>query len=234
MSLTVTNLRARHGRIEVCHDLSFAVETGEFLTVLGLNGAGKSSLLGAVAGWVAADGAISVDGRRIDGLPARRRARSGVAFVPEGRRNLFPPLTVDDNLRLGLRLLPERERPEMRARIHDLFPILRAREREVSGMLSGGEQQMLALAVAIARRPAVLLLDEPSQGLAPVVLDEIAAAIGRLRALGLTLVLAEQNHAFASRLADRFIALQGGEIVDAGDRVALASRERAAASMVGL
>lgn len=232
MTLSVQGLSARYARIEVCHDIGFGVGQGEFLAVLGTNGAGKSSLLGAIAGWVTAKGSILVNGRRIDHLPARLRARNGIAFVPEARRNLFAPLSVEENLQLGLRLTPDKERAAMRRRIYQLFPILEKRGGQFAGMLSGGEQQMLALAVAIARQPAVLLLDEPSQGLAPVVLDEIVHAVQGLRTLGLTLLLAEQNHQFASRLADRFIALQGGEIVDAGDKAALASRERVAAAIM--
>lgn len=232
MTLSISNLSARYSRIEVCHDVSFEVGEGEFLAILGTNGAGKSSLLGAIAGWVSAKGNIRVRNRRVDHLPARLRARNGIAFVPEARRNLFAPLTVDENLQLGLRLIPDSGRAAMRAQIYQLFPILEKRGEQLAGMLSGGEQQMLALAVAIARQPAVLLLDEPSQGLAPIVLDEIAHAIEGLRALGLTLLLAEQNHRFASRLADRFIALQSGEIVDAGDKAALTNRDRVATAIM--
>jgi branched-chain amino acid transport system ATP-binding protein len=183
MTLSVQGLSAHYARIEVCHDIGFEVGEGEFLAILGTNGAGKSSLLGAVAGWVSARGNISVSGRRIDHLPARLRARNGIAFVPEARRNLFAPLTVEENLQLGLRLIPAGERALMRARIYQLFPILERRGHQLAGMLSGGEQQMLALAVAIARRPTVLLLDEPSQGLAPIVLDEICAGGQRLARL---------------------------------------------------
>ena len=232
MTLEVSGLTARYSRIQVCHDISFEVRKGEFLAIIGTNGAGKSSLLGAIAGWVASRGSILLNGKRIDHLSSRLRARNGIAFVPEARRNLFAPLTVEENLQLGLRLTPEAERGRMRARIHQLFPILERRGAQLSGMLSGGEQQMLALAVAIARQPSVLLLDEPSQGLAPIVLEEIAEAIKGLRSLGLTLLLAEQNHQFANLLADRFIALQGGEIVDAGDKAALGNRERVAAAIM--
>ena len=232
MTFEVSKLSARYSRIEVCHDISFEVGNGEFLAILGANGAGKSSLLGAVAGTVSAKGNILLAGRRIDQLSSHQRARAGIAFVPEGRRNLFGPLTVNENLQLGLRLSPASRRGSIRDRIIELFPILGRRGKQLSGMLSGGEQQMLAMAVAVAREPSLLLLDEPSQGLAPIVLEEIALAIKRLRAFGLTLLLAEQNHQFASGLADRFIALQGGEIVDAGDKAALESRERVAAAIM--
>ena len=128
MTISVSNLSARYSRIEVCHDISFEVGEGEFLAILGMNGAGKSSLLGAIAGWVSAKGNIRVRNRRIDHLPARQRARNGIAFVPEARRNLFTPLTVEENLQLGLRLIPDNERAAMRARIYQLFPIFSRNE----------------------------------------------------------------------------------------------------------
>jgi ABC-type branched-subunit amino acid transport system ATPase component len=213
MSLRLSGLDVRHGRIQVCFAIDLNIECGEFVTILGPNGAGKSSLLGAIAGLVESSGSICVDNERLDRLPARVRATRRLAYVPEGRRNLFPALTVEENLRLALRLLERGRRNEMREEIFALFPILRTRLNQLSGTLSGGEQQMLALAAAIARRPAVLLLDEPSQGLAPAVLDEIAAAINRLRSSGLTLVLAEQNDEFAARLTDRFVPIEAGRIV---------------------
>src|SRR5258707_3036127 len=232
MTFEVSKLSARYSRIEVCHDISFEVGNGEFLAILGANGAGKSSLLGAIAGTVSAQGSIVLAGRRIDPLSSHQRARAGIAFVPEGRRNLFARLTVNENLQLELRLSPESRRPSIRERIIELFPILGRRGKQLSGMLSGGEQQKLAIAVAVAREPSLLLLDEPSQRPAPIVLEEIALAIKRLRAAGLTLLLAEQNHQFPSGLADRFIALQRGEIVDPGDKSALQHRQRVPAAMM--
>ncbi len=233
MGLQVRSLSARYGRIEVCRDITFTAAVGEFLIVLGANGAGKSSLLGTIAGSVAGDGEILVGGRPVQHRPARRRARLGLALVPEGRRNLFAPLTVDENLQLGLRLLPSNEQAAMRTSLLTMFPILGSRPRQPAGLLSGGEQQMLAIAVALARRPAVLLLDEPSQGLAPMVLDHLVEMIGGLRKLGLTVVLAEQNHLFAARLADRYLVLQGGEIVGGGSGAELYDREKAAAALMG-
>ena len=233
MGLQVRSLSARYGRIEVCRDITFTAAVGEFLIVLGANGAGKSSLLGTIAGSVAGDGEILVGGRPVQHRPARRRARLGLALVPEGRRNLFAPLTVDENLQLGLRLLPSNEQAAMRTSLLTMFPILGSRPRQPAGLLSGGEQQMLAIAVALARRPAVLLLDEPSQGLAPMVLDHLVELIGGLRKLGLTVVLAEQNHLFAARLADRYLVLQGGEIVGGGSGAELYDREKAAAALMG-
>ena len=233
MGLQVTSLRARHGRIEVCREITFSAGDGEFLIVLGPNGAGKSSLLGALAGSVDSDGEVLLNGRALQQLPARRRARLGLALVPEGRRNLFSPLTVEENMQLGLRLLPPAEHDAMRSSLQAMFPILASRASQPAGLLSGGEQQMLAIAVALARRPSVLLLDEPSQGLAPVILEHLVELIGGLRLLGLTVVLAEQNHRFAARLADRYVVLQGGEIVGGGTGDELNDRERAAAALMG-
>jgi branched-chain amino acid transport system ATP-binding protein len=232
MALHIEQLRARYGRIEVCRDISFTASDGEFLVLLGPNGAGKSSLLGALAGTVASAGEIRLGEERLQSLPARQRARRGLAFVPEGRRNLIPPLTVDENLRLGLRLLPAPERPAMQASLHAMFPILSERAHQPAGLLSGGEQQMLAIAVAIARRPTVLLLDEPSQGLAPVILDRLVEAISGLRAIGLTVLLAEQNYRFAARLADRYLVLQGGDLVGGGTAAELGHHERAADALL--
>jgi branched-chain amino acid transport system ATP-binding protein len=233
MTLHVSNLSARYGRLQVCHDVSFTAASGEFLVVLGPNGAGKSSLLGAIAGTVESSGGVLVGEQAIDRRPAHRRAFDGVALVPEGRRNLFMPLTMEENLRLGLRLLPRAERARMRDDLCAMFPILSSRSNQLAGLLSGGEQQMLAIAVALARRPTVLLLDEPTQGLAPVIVQELIHAIRGLRRMGLTMVLAEQNHRFAAALADRFLVLRSGEIVDEDDGSQLADAGRIAAAMLG-
>jgi branched-chain amino acid transport system ATP-binding protein len=233
MPLHVDGFSARYGRIEVCRDISFTAADGEFLVMLGPNGAGKSSLLGALAGTVAGSGEIRIGGEPLQRKLARQRARMGLAFVPEGRRNLFAPLTVNENLQLGLRLLPATKRSAMRDSLSAMFPILSERARQPAGLLSGGEQQMLAIAVAIARRPSVLLLDEPSQGLAPVILDRLVAAISGLRAIGLTVLLAEQNYRFAARLADRYLVLRGGELVGGGAGAELADHERAVDALLG-
>jgi branched-chain amino acid transport system ATP-binding protein len=215
--LRLSGLHAGYGRIEVCRDIELLVTNGEFLAVLGANGAGKTTLLGAIAGSVTSRGAIELDGKPLAGMNARARARNGLSLVPEGRRNLFSPLTVMENLQLGLRLLPAGERSRVLEELLAMFPILATRRTQPAGLLSGGEQQMLALAVALARRPSVLLLDEPSQGLAPVVLQSLVEQIGGLRKMGLTVLLAEQNHRFAAQLCDRYLMLSHGEIVGGGD-----------------
>jgi branched-chain amino acid transport system ATP-binding protein len=217
MTLRISNLHAGYGRIEVCRELALEVADGEFLAVLGANGAGKSTLLGAIAGSVTSRGAVDLNGRTLTGMNARKRARGGIALVPEGRRNLFFSLTVAENMQLGLRLLPAAARSRMEEELFSMFPILSTRRTQAAGLLSGGEQQMLALAVALARKPSVLLLDEPSQGLAPLVLQNLVQQIGSLRRLGLTILLAEQNYRFAAQLCDRYVVLLSGEISAAGD-----------------
>lgn len=232
MTLRIASLHAGYGRIEVCRDIALTLADGEFLAVLGPNGAGKSTLLGAIAGSVAGRGQIELNGVALGAMTARGRARNGLALVPEGRRNLFSPLTVQENLQLGLRLLPAAERARMLQELMEMFPILGSRGTQPAGLLSGGEQQMLALAVALARRPSVLLLDEPSQGLAPVVLQNLATQIGTLRGLGVSVLLAEQNHRFAAQLCDRYVVLTSGELSAAGSREDLQDTDRVAAALM--
>ena len=231
--LSVTGLSARYGRIAVCRGIDLAVDAGELLLLLGPNGAGKSSVLGALAGSVASSGEVIVGDCTLNGRPAPQRARLGLSLVPEGRRNVFGPMSVLENLQLGLRLLPADRRGDMLSWLYGLFPVLQERQQQQASLLSGGEQQMLAIAMAVARRPAVLLLDEPSQGLAPVVLDQLVTAIGGLRKLGLVILLAEQNVSFAARLADRFMVLQSGEVKARGSQAELADHKALAAAMMG-
>ncbi|MDQ2736512.1 MAG: ABC transporter ATP-binding protein [Pseudomonadota bacterium] len=232
MTLRITDLHAGYGRIEVCRRIDLQVAVGEFLVVLGANGAGKSTLLGAIAGSIASRGAIELDGKSLGRLNARDRARSGLAFVPEGRRNLFSPLTVQENMLLGLRLLPAADRNRRQDELYAMFPILLSRRAQLAGLLSGGEQQMLALAVALARKPSLLLLDEPSQGLAPLVLQTLVEHIGALRQMGVAVLLAEQNHRFAAQLGDRYVVLSSGEIAGGGDARELQDAEHVAAALI--
>jgi branched-chain amino acid transport system ATP-binding protein len=232
VTLRLSKLHAGYGRIEVCREIELVVADGEFLAVLGANGAGKSTLLGAIAGSVVGRGSIELDGQPLGGLNARERARRGLALVPEGRRNLFSPLSVIENLQLGLRLLPAAQRARTMEELFAMFPILASRRAQPAGLLSGGEQQMLALAVALARRPSLLLLDEPSQGLAPLVLQNLVEQIGGLRTLGVAVLLAEQNHRFAAQLCDRYLVLSSGEIVGGGDGNELQDAEHVAHALM--
>lgn len=209
------NISARYGRIEVCSSINLTVASGELVAILGPNGAGKSSFLGALSGLVQGGGSIEIDGLDLAGQPSHVRAQRGLAFVPEIRGNICPKLSVEENLGLGLRMV-RADKAAALDHVFSLFPILRDRLQAPAGMLSGGEQQMLAIGMAIARRPRVLLLDEPTQGLAPSVHEILRGTIARLRSDGLAMIVAEQNLGFAASVADRFIMLVAGKIAMAG------------------
>jgi branched-chain amino acid transport system permease protein len=226
--LDCVDLTARYGPITVCHGVSFSAGRGERLLLLGPNGAGKSSLLGAIAGSVASSGRVVVAGKIIR-RGADQRARDGVAYVPEIRGNMFPTMSIKENLRSGLRLLPVAEQEQAYRHVVEMFPILAERATTQARMLSGGEQQMLAIAMAAARKPAVLLLDEPSQGLAPSVYGVLCKAFDRLSKDGIALVIAEQNIRFAASVASRCIVLKGGRLVAQAGPELLADPERIAA-----
>lgn len=230
--LQVENLCASYGRIQVIRNVSLMVGKAEVLILLGPNGAGKSSTLGAMAGLVASTGAVEVEGQALGSLPAHRRARMGVSLVPEGRKNLFGALSVGQNLAMGLRLLVPNGREKKLQQLQQMFPIIKARWSEPASMLSGGEQQLVAIAVAVAKNPAVLLLDEPSQGLSPVALDGLVEAIARLRDGGMSVVLAEQNVKFAERIGDRYAAIGNGALSATGAVADLAQQHVMAALML--
>jgi branched-chain amino acid transport system permease protein len=232
-ALVCTDLRARYGPITVCQDVTLSVRRGERVLLLGPNGAGKSSLLGAIAGVVSSSGHIAVSGKAVERHAAHQRTQDGVAFVPEIRGNLFPTLSVEENMRCGLRLMPASEQAAAYERMVTLFPILRERAPTQARMLSGGEQQMLAIAMAAARRPAVLLLDEPSQGLAPSIYGVLRNAFEQLTRDGIALLIAEQNIAFAASVASRCLVLKGGRLIAAEGPELLASPERIAALFMG-
>lgn len=223
--LVCENISARYGSLTVCSGVSFSVAPGELLALIGPNGAGKTSLVGALNGTVSGDGQVTLDGRRIDSLASWRRVGTGLTTVPDGR-GLFPSLTVADNLRLGALLTEKGKRREAMDHALDLFPFLKSRWRDAAGALSGGQQQMLAIAKCLACTPRVLLLDEPTQGLAPIIVDELAEVLRKLRARGLPILLVEQNHHLVESIADRFIVLVGGKVVLEGDNADLADRDR--------
>jgi ABC-type branched-subunit amino acid transport system ATPase component len=232
--LSCHGLQVSYGRATVCHDIEMSLRAGRLTALLGPNGAGKSTLMAALAGnrldnrrW---SGEVSLDGVRIERLGAVQRARVGVAFVPEARGNVFAGLTVDENLRLCLRQLAPADRDATLELIMEVFPQLTALLDARAGMLSGGEQQMVAIGMALARRPKVLLLDEPSQGLAPAVLDVLVDAFTTLRERDLSILLAEQNQAFAAALADDFLVLAHGEVVAVGGAEELKRRDEIAAA----
>jgi branched-chain amino acid transport system ATP-binding protein len=211
--LVVEDLVVRYGPIVAVREVSLRVGQGEIVALLGANGAGKSSFLNAVAGIVRpAAGRIVFRGEGIHRLPPEQIVRRGLSLTPEGRR-VFPRLSVADNLRLGA--VPQRSRGEAeqaRERVFALFPILRERMGQVGGTLSGGQQQMLAIGRSLMAGPALLLLDEPSLGLAPFLVDEVFALVERLRTEGTTILLVEQNVHRALEVADRAYVLVNGEI----------------------
>ena len=214
--LRATGVVTRRGAVEVLHGVDLDVRAGEILAVIGPNGAGKSTLLGTIAGvYPLSAGTIVLDGRPIAGLTAEAIVRRGINLVPE-RRQIFNTLTVRDNLVLGAYHRYWRHRAEVRdvGRPRAIFPPLAVLDRRLAGTLSGGEQQMLAIGRGLMARPRILLLDEPSLGLAPLVVREITHALERLRRVeGLTVVLVEQNVKAAMVIADRVCVMERGKIV---------------------
>jgi branched-chain amino acid transport system ATP-binding protein len=211
--LAIEGLRVSYGPVAAVRGVSLAVRAGEVVALLGANGAGKSTLLRTISGLIRPRaGRVHLAGRAIDWLSPSRIVRLGIAHAPEGRR-IFGSLSVADNLRLGAAARRERTGlAEDRERLLDLFPILRERLHQAAGTLSGGEQQMLALARALMAKPRLLLLDEPSLGLAPLVVRAIFDALAGLKRDGVTMLLVEQNVAAALELADRAYVLRTGEI----------------------
>ena len=214
--LEMEGVSASYRGLVALQGITLQVRVGEIVAVVGANGAGKSTLLRAVAGQVATAGAITFDGVALGGMAPHLITRRGVGLVPEGKR-LFPRLSVEDNLRLGAyarRGDPARFEPLNL--VFDLFPRLQERLAQRAETLSGGEQQMLAIGRALMTQPRLLMLDEPSQGIAPRLVDDILAAVGRIRDLGTTVLLVEQRLAEALDLADRAYVLQTGRIVMEG------------------
>lgn len=212
--LTVTDLRVSYQGAPAVNGVSLSLAAGELVSLVGSNGAGKSSVLAAVAGLHRPiTGSVVFDGRDVSRLPAHAIARLGLALVPEGRR-LFAHQTVRANLILGAYLQRDRAvRAELLSRVVSLFPVLGERMGQKAGMLSGGEQQMLALGRALMSRPRLLVLDEPSLGIAPRTAELIFDAIAQIRAEGVTVLLVEQNLRAALRLSDRLYVLQTGSLV---------------------
>ena len=211
--LEVRQLSARYGRVEALHDISLSVADGEFVAVLGPNGAGKSTLMRAIMGLVANSGDVSFRGAALPRQSPDTCVARGVVLVPEGR-GIFAPMTVAENLELGAYLLNDSAEFERRqARVFNLFPRMRERLGQVAGSLSGGEQQMLAVGRALMADPKILLLDEPSLGLAPKVIDEILSTLALLNKEGLPIVLVEQKAPLALRLSNRAYLLSVGRLI---------------------
>lgn len=231
--LEVRGLQAGYGAATILFDVSFDVGDGEAVALLGRNGAGKSTTLKAIAGWVKAGrGEIRLDGRRIDGAPSYRIARAGLGFVPEGRR-IFTDLTVEQNLEVGRRDASAGA-PWTPQRAFSLFPALEELRDRRGGQISGGEQQMLAIARTLMGNPTLLLLDEPGEGLAPLIVAQLGRALRELKRDGVTILLAEQSLVLASALADRACVLESGQLRYAGPYAEFARDAQARAEYLGL
>jgi branched-chain amino acid transport system ATP-binding protein len=209
--LKIERLSAFYGRVEVLRDISLELGGSEVLCLLGRNGAGKTTLLKTIMGLVrAASGSVTLDGTELTKLPAHEVPRHGVAYVPQGRR-LFAELTVSENIEIGL--MTRGKGRETRDAVLDLFPVLRERLNQLSGTLSGGEQQMLAMARALATEPKVLLLDEPTEGLMPSAIAKIRETVAALRAHGVSTLLVEQRVDAVLPVADRVLFIENGRSV---------------------
>jgi branched-chain amino acid transport system ATP-binding protein len=220
--LSIKNLEAGYGKVKVLHGISMEVPKGKVVTLIGSNGAGKTTAMRAISGMIKPTaGTILLGDKRIDGLESHRIARYGIAHSPEGRR-VFATMSVTDNLILGAfpRLTRARPRGDVEAdleRALELFPRLKERRTQLAGTLSGGEQQMLAMARAVMLAPDLVLLDEPSMGLAPILVDEVFRIIARLKGEGVTMLLVEQFAAAALAVADYGYVLENGRIATHGE-----------------
>ena len=236
--LEVRGLSARYGAVAALRDVSLDVRAGELVALIGANGAGKSTLLRTIAGLMTPTaGRVALEGRDVTGQPPEAILRAGIALVPE-RRRVFADLTVLDNLELGGYALPRGRdfRRRLDAGVDDayrLFPVLHRRREQLAGTLSGGEQQMLAIARALMSRPRLLLCDEPSLGLAPLIVQEIMRLLAALREAGTTILLVEQNARMALRAADRAYVLETGSVVLVGSGAELLDNDELKAAYLG-
>ncbi len=233
--LRVEGLNASYGGGWVLHDVSIAMQEGEFLAVIGANTAGKSTLLRAISGLMPeVEGRIEFDGRDLTGVPAHDIPRLGIAHVPEGR-HVFPDMTVEENLFAGAYCVADRGTAEAtRTRVFDLFPRLRERRNQIAGTLSGGEQQMVAVGRGMMLEPRLLILDEPSLGLAPMVVEEMHHRFHEIHESGVSVLLVEQNVSLALESAGRAYVMQSGRIEFEGVARDLANDDRIRQAYLGI
>jgi len=232
--LELKSVSVGYGHNSVLHNVDLTLERGEIVTLLGANGAGKSTLVKAISGLLRTEtGNIVLDGEPIEALPAAERLRRGIAHIPEGRQ-IFAGMTVAENLELGAYASSEVDHAERLEFVWTLFPILRERMKDIAGNFSGGQQQMLAIARGLMSKPKILLLDEPSLGVAPLLVTEIFRLIVRLRAQGITILLAEQNARQALSIADRGYVFENGKITLAGPSVDLLNSPDIAERYLGM
>ncbi len=217
MLLELKDVSVNYDKVKALKNVSLEVEEGEMVSIVGANGAGKTTTLKTVVGLLRpAAGEIWFDGKRIDGRPTEEIVRHGVAFCMEGRR-LFPFMTVLENLQMGAYSRRGNGAKQQMERVFELFPDLRGREKQKAGTLSGGQQQMVTIGRSLMSGPRLLMLDEPSLGLAPMVVSEVAKTVSKLNKEGLTVLLVEQNARMALRISDRAYALEVGEVTVSGD-----------------
>lgn len=232
--LEVKDLKSRYGRIEVLHGISMEVREGEIVSLIGSNGAGKTTFLRALSGvQPVSGGAIRWQGKDISRVAAHMRSRLGIAQVPEGRQ-VFSPLSVEDNLKLGAWARRDDEVAADMENIYRMFPVLAEKRNIPAGSLSGGQQQMLAVGRALMTKPKLLLLDEPSMGLAPLLVDQILNSVAGLPKLGVTVLLVEQNATAALAISNRAYVLETGKIILSGEASSLANDARVTEAYLGL
>ena len=232
--LSIENIKSAYGRIEVLHGVTLHVDAGEIVTLIGANGAGKTTLMHAISGvQPITKGAIRYEGEPIEQRPAHARVALGISQVPEGRQ-IFEPLSVKDNLMLGAWLRPKNGLKKELARVCALFPMLEAMWEVPAGALSGGQQQMLAIGRALMAKPRLLLLDEPSMGLAPNLVDQVLSAIRSLKDENLTILLVEQNALAALSIADRAYVMETGKITLGGTAAEIRSDPRVRTAYLGI
>jgi branched-chain amino acid transport system ATP-binding protein len=232
--LALEEVRSAYGRIEVLHGVSLEVRAGELVTLVGANGAGKTTLLKAISGvQPITGGTMRFAGEPLERVRAHARVALGIAQVPEGRQ-LFTPLSVEDNLLLGAWVRRSAAPDEQLARVYTLFPMLAELRKLAAGSLSGGQQQMLAVGRALMAKPRLLLLDEPSRGLAPILVDQILEILARLKDDGMTVLLVEQNARAALSIADRGYVIETGRVTASGSARALLADDRVRAAFLGL
>ena len=236
--LTISNLHAAYGKVEVLHGISLEVPKGKLVTLIGSNGAGKTTTMRAISGMLKPrSGSVTLGGQDVTGLDSHKIARAGLAHSPEGRR-VFASMSVTDNLLLGAfpRFTRSRPKGDIKGdldRALELFPRLKERRDQLAGTLSGGEQQMLAMARAVMLNPEVILLDEPSMGLAPILVEEVFRIITRLKAEGVTMLLVEQFAAAALNVADYGYVLENGSISVHGPAESLKTDPKVIAAYLG-
>ena len=234
MLLEIRNLSSRYGRIQALHSIDVDVDEGELVALVGANGAGKTTLLRTISGvQPPSEGTVTLANRDITTFSSSRRVKLGVVQVPEGRQ-VFGPMSVEDNLLVGSYT---RERAEAARTIEEMyarFPILKEKRHQMAGTLSGGQQQMLTMGRALMAKPRILLLDEPSMGLAPLLVDEIFEIVSQLRSAGTTIFMVEQNAFMALEIADRAYVLEAGHVTLSGTGEELLSNEKVIEAYLGI